>query len=112
MKNPNANQSVIISEIKRIEDSLKSGINSDVKKMGKSLKGEIKKTEKVLREEMLRVEERVERLEDKMKKQHDEVMTSVSNFGGRLQDLETENEIGSDQIRILEKKVAALKPAA
>ncbi len=45
-----------------------------------AIRAELKKTEKVLRQEILRVEEKVERLEDKAKEQHDKVMTGVSNF--------------------------------
>ncbi|MEK9178512.1 MAG: hypothetical protein AAB801_01895, partial [Patescibacteria group bacterium] len=46
----------------------------------------------------------VEGLEEKADKQHDEVMTAVSNFGGRVQKLEEENEVGADQISELREQ--------
>ena len=66
---------------------------------------ELKKTEKSLREEILRVEERLENTEEKILKQmgeqHDEVMTSLSNFAGRTKDLEDENAVGVKHTREL-----------
>ena len=83
----------------------------------------VKSSEKVLRAEILRVEERLERVEDKLSTKIegvedklsakiegvedklsakiDKVLTAVSNFAGRVENLETENEIGTDQIHEL-----------
>ena len=88
----------------------KSPIISEIRRVEKSLRHEMKKTERVLRQEILRVEEKVEQIDDKMKIQHDKVITAVSNFAGRVENLETENEIGSDQIRRLDKRLTALEP--
>lgn len=41
---------------------------------------ELKKTERNLRSEILKVEEKVENLEDLVKKQHDDVMTAISRL--------------------------------
>ena len=61
----------------------------------------VKSSEKILRAEILRVEERLERVEDKLSAKIDNVLTAVSNFAGRVENLETENEIGTDQIHEL-----------
>lgn len=87
---------------------------SDVKRAGVSLKNfatrtDLKNMERNLRGEILRVEEKVEGLEDLMRKQHDAVMTAVSNFAGRAENLKTENQIGSDQIRRLDERVTILE---
>lgn len=98
-----SDQNVIVSEIKRVE---------------KSLRTEFKRGERALRSEMLRVENKVEKLEDKMKEQHNKVMTSISNFAGRVETLEKENEVGADQTRELrvqvnshEARISKLEPA-
>ncbi len=79
----------------------------DIKKVAS--KSELKRTEKVLREEILRVEERLERTEEKlskqMREQHNEVMTTLSNFGGRVTTLEDENTVGADHTRELRVEV-------
>lgn len=86
----------------------------DLKKL--ATRTELKTVEKNLRVEILRVEKKVENLEEnisaQMRQQHDQVMTAVSNFAGRVEELETENEIGSDQISRLEKRVATLESTA
>ena len=50
------------------------------------------------------VEEKVEEVENKlskqMKDQHDQVMTAISNFAGRVETLETENSVGTDHTRV------------
>lgn len=103
-KSSSNNQPATKEDIQRIEFSLKKF----------ATKAELKKTERNLRGEILRVEERLERTEDKllkkMSEQHDQVMTSISNFAGRVQTLETENEIGSDQIRRLDERLTTLEP--
>ncbi len=60
---------------------------------------DLKKTEEVLREEILTVEEKIEKVEDKLGTKIDNVSTAISNFAGRVETLEKENEIGADQAR-------------
>lgn len=105
-------------------------IISHLKKMEFSLRREIKSGDKLLRQEMLKVEERVEGLEEgqkrvearlesiesgrnsilsQMKEQHDKVMTAVSNFAGRVETLEEENVIGTKHYRDHEKRISKLE---
>lgn len=106
MKKPTKSQPATKADIQRVETSLKKF----------STRVELKKTERNLREEILRVEARLEKTEDKLLKtmdeQHDKVMTAISNFAGRVETLETENEIGSDQIRRLGERLTTLEPPA
>ncbi|MBI2031209.1 MAG: hypothetical protein HYT08_01205 [Candidatus Levybacteria bacterium] len=96
----------------------------------KGLRTEFKRTEKSLKQEILKVESKVELIEDKvgearedlikqMKEQHDQVMTAISNFAGRVETLETENSVGTAHTRELriqvddhEARLAALESAA
>ncbi len=82
----------------------------------KGLRTEFKRTEKSLRQEILKVESKVELVEEKveevenklskqMKDQHDQVMTAISNFAGRVETLETENSVGTDHTRELRVQV-------
>ena len=61
----------------------------------------VKSSEKVLRTEILRIEERLEGVEEKLSTKIDKVLTAISNFAGRVDNLETENEIGTGQIHEL-----------
>lgn len=110
MSNKSDNQSVIISEIKRVEKAL----GTEIRKAEKNLRSELKRGDRALREEMLRVEERLEnkidKVDQKLDIKFDKVLTDLSNFAGRVQDLETENKIGSDQIRRLDERLTALEP--
>src|SRR3989344_2082685 len=85
---------------------------TDIKKIVKSiaeLKSESRSTKKSLWREILRVEERAEVTEDKlskqMKEQHDQVMNTLSDFTGRVKDLENENTVGADQYREHDVKI-------
>lgn len=82
----------------------------------KKVRREIKNTERALRDEMLRVEEKLEnkidKVDQKLDVKFDKVITDVSNFAGRVETLEEENEIGSDQISKLNKRMTALEPAS
>lgn len=80
------------------------------------LRAGFKRTEKSLRQEILKVESKVELVEDKvgktrkdliqqMKMQHDQVMTAISNFAGRVETLETENAVGTKHTRELRVQV-------
>lgn len=102
-----------------------------------ALNVELKKTERVLRNEILRVEERVENVEDGMKRLEgkvdgiekrlgdkidgievklDRIANQLDGFVGRVDDLTNDNEIGTDQIHLLretskdhEKRIAKLE---
>lgn len=97
-----------------------------INKLGKSIRSEFKRTEKALRGEILRVEESVENLEDGQKNLEDgqkqikakleKMDNTLISFVGRVDTLETENEIGTDQIHELrettkdhEKRIAKLE---
>jgi len=75
----------------------------------KSTKADLKKVEKSLRREILRVEEGLEKTEDKLSKQmqaqHDQVMNTLVDFVGRVKDLEDENIIGTKHTRELRVQV-------
>lgn len=109
------------------DDLKKFATKDDLKKFAANK--DLKKTEKNLRAEILKVEERVENLEEgqkrievrlesvesghksilsHMKEQHDEVMTAVSNFAGRVEDLEEENSLGTKQYENHEKRISKL----
>ncbi len=99
----------------------------DIKKL--ATRTELKQVEKNLRREMLRVEERVENLEEGQKRievkidqaeqslgvKIDKLTNTVVSFIGRVDNLETENEVGSYQIRELDTRITKLessRPAA
>ncbi|OGH17223.1 MAG: hypothetical protein A3C30_01265 [Candidatus Levybacteria bacterium RIFCSPHIGHO2_02_FULL_40_18] len=86
----------------------------------------VKGSEKVLGTEILRVEERVENLEegqkrlegkvDKMGSTIEKISNQLDGFVGRVDDLTNDNEIGTDQIHELretakdhEKRIAKLE---
>lgn len=94
----------------------------DIKKL--STKTELKKVEKTLRQDILRVEERVENIEERLENieekaealeegqnrletKIDKVLNTVISFVGRVENLETENEVGAHQIRELESSQQA-----
>lgn len=97
----------VINNLATKADLKKLATKEDLKKF--SLKTDLRRVEKSLRGEILRVEERVEATEDKlskqMKEQHDQVMTAISNFAGRVETLETENSVGTDHTRKLRIQV-------
>src|SRR3989344_7973673 len=79
----------------------------------------VKGTEKVLITEILRVEERVENLEEGQKRMEttlNKISNQLDGFVGRVDDLTNDNEIGTDQIHELretakdhEKRIAKLE---
>ena len=104
------------------------------KKDIKDVRADLKQTEKSLRAEILRVEEKVENLEDGQKdiKQHlnvfentietrltaieqkldakfDKVMTVLDKFVETVDDLRTDNTVGAEQIRDLDIRVTKLE---
>ncbi len=124
-KTPN-DQTVVLLAIKKLEASLRN----EIRKRNNALRAEMKSGNNAIRQEMLEIEERVEDLEEgqkriddrlesvesgqnsilsRMKEQHDEVMTSVSNFAGRVQDLEDENALGTEQYQDHETRISKLE---
>lgn len=97
------------ADIIRIENGLKKF----------STKTELKNVEKSLRGEILRVEERVENVEDGLKdlkgemhvvhKKLDKLQNTMDKFVGIVDDLRTENEVGTHQIKELDKRVTKLE---
>jgi chromosome segregation ATPase len=88
----------------------KNYILSTINKLGKSLITEIKKVEKSIRVETLKIEERVENLEEgqeRMEKKLDKISTQLDGFVGRVDDLTTENQIGTGQISELREITAS-----
>ena len=79
-------------------------IISEIKKLAKSLKTEFKKTERVLRQEILKVEEKTEELADGQKKldvKLSRIENTLDGFVGTVDNLRIENEVGANQIRDL-----------
>ena len=89
-----------------------------------SFRSEQKSTKKTIFSELNRLEVKVDNNKDeiivqmeKQKKeilnvigrQHDQVMTAISNFAGRVEKLEGENELGADQIARLDKRISHLE---
>ena len=89
------------------------------KKDTHELRNELKKTEKNLRAGDLKLEERLERVEDKVDAmdikldnvEHglgtkiDKVANTLDAFLGRLDNLETDNEVGANQIHEFQAEV-------
>jgi len=106
MPRKSSNGQNIISEIKRVAKSLKLELK---KSLRLEFRRELKKTEKILRREMLRVEERAEDLEDgqkEIKEGQKRLETKVDNleitldgFVGKVDNLVKENVVGADQYR-------------
>ena len=87
--------------------TVKSNSNNPATKSDiRGLRSEFKRTEKSLRGELLRVEEKVENVEESQKRT-EVILNKISNqldgFVGRVDDLTNENEIGGDQIHELRK---------
>ena len=111
---------------------IKSSVNDPATKA--DVNKTVKSSEKVLRAEILRVEERLERVEgrlgnridgtekklgdkiDGVEVKLDKISNQLDGFVGRVDDLTNENEIGADQIHRLredvkghEKRIAKLE---
>ena len=101
------NQSVILSAIKKLEASLRN---------------EIRKGDKLIRQEVLKVEERVEGLEGaqkgfnvgqaEMNKKIDNLQNDLDGFMGKVEALEQENSLGVKQYRDHEKRISKLEKTA
>ena len=95
---------------KAVDNTVK--IISVLKKMETSLRSEIRKGNKSLRQEILKVEIRVEDLEEgqqEIKKTLDNVQGTLDGFVGRVDDLTTENIVGANQFRDHEKRISKLE---
>lgn len=82
-------------------------IISEIKNLAKIFRAELKKTERVLRTEILRVEERVEGVEDGQKETNiklNRIEKTLDGFVGRVDDLTIENKFGADHIHELRKQ--------
>mgnify|MGYP001588085005 CR=1 FL=1 len=113
MPRKSSNGQNIISEIKRVEKSLKLEIK---KSLGLAFHKELKKTEKILRVEILKVEEKVEGVGEKVegleenlrkeiKEMRNDLMNKIDSFAGRTEALEEENTVGVNQTRELRVQV-------
>ncbi len=110
------------ADIQQLEQSTKADIStvrSELKDVRSELKAEIKavKTElksdiKSLRQEILRVEEKVEKLEEDIKEfkidigaKLDRLQNTMDGFIGAVDDLRTDNTVGTHHTRELQKRV-------
>lgn len=94
--------SVILYFMQNQSSANNNATKSDVNKI-------VKQSEKVLRQEILRVEEKVESLEERvggleegqnrMERTLNKISTQLDGFVGRVDDLTTENVVGTNQMR-------------
>ena len=104
-----------------------------IKKLGSSLAAEIRKGDKLIRQEILKVEEGVESLEesfeymesrlqrvehkserveakmDKVDQKLDKLQNTLDGFVGKVETLGKENEIGTEHYRDHEKRISKLE---
>ncbi len=91
-------------EIKGVKEDIK-GVKTELKTDIKTLRSEFKVETKSIRREILRVEEKVENLEEGQKRIEDvlgKMAKTLDGFVGRVDDLTVENEVGTHQIRKLQ----------
>jgi len=77
-------------------------LKNELKKF--AIKSELKKVEKNLRSNILKVEERVENIEDGQKRMEailNKMSVQLDGFVGTVDDLKTDNQVGSHQINEL-----------
>lgn len=85
-------------------------LNMDTSKF--ATKADLKVETKSIRREILRVEEKVENLEEGQKRIEDmlgKMAKTLDGFVGRVDDLSVDNEVGTHHTRELELKIAALE---
>lgn len=90
------------------DKSNNQNIISEIKKLAKSLKTGFKKTERVLRQEILKVEEKTEELADGQKRldvKLSRIENTLDGFVGTVDNLRVENEVGANQISDLRERV-------
>lgn len=108
-KKSTTNQVATKDDIQVLRNDLKGFVTKDdLKKFEKSLRAEFKKSDKSLRGEILRVEEKVENLEEGQKRIEATVNRTASildGFVGRVDNLTADNEVGANQTRDLRVQV-------
>jgi len=120
LKNTDKSQAATKSDIARLEQSTKGDIARLEKSMRKfSTKTELRRVGRVLRGEILRVEERVEDIEEGQKRMEvtlNKISNQLDGFVGKVDNLTVENEIGANQIHELrgdvdshEKRIAKIE---
>lgn len=95
------------SDIQRLEQSTKLNIQR-LEKNIYQLITESKRTEKSLRGEILKVEERAENIEESQKRVEtklDKIGNTLDGFVGRVDNLAIDNEVGANQIHELRKNI-------
>ena len=113
VKKLNRDQAATKADIDRLEDSLKKF----------AAKTDLKRTERVLRTEILRVEERIKKTEDKllnkMDELNDKMMTNFDKAFKILDNLRDDNSVGTEhtgglrvQVDNHEKRIAELESAS
>ena len=91
----------------------------ELKKEIKGVRTDLKTESRSLRGEILRVEEKVEKIQDEIKEikadgnrredKLDRLQNTLDGFVGRVDDLSVDNEVGTHQTRELELKVESLE---
>lgn len=110
------------ADIQRLEQDMER-LEQDMKRFATKadvtgLRGEFKRTEKSLRGEILRVEEKVEVLEEgqqEIKASLVKLQNTLDGFVGTVDDLRTDNQVGAHQLIELDACVTKLessRPAA
>jgi uncharacterized phage infection (PIP) family protein YhgE len=87
----------------------------ELNKTEKSLSSEIKNGNKLLRQEILKAEERVEDLEEGQKRIEaivNKISVQMDGFVGKVEALEQENVIGTKHYRDHEKRISKLEVGA
>ena|SRR3989344_513619 len=90
-------------------------ILSAIKKLGISLRSEIRMGDKLLRREMLKIEERVENIEERqgeMNKKLDNIDIKLDGFVGKVDNLVTENVLGTNQLEDHEERISKLEQSS
>lgn len=83
---------------------------ADLRSDNTTLRSDYKRTERYLRSEMLKLEGRIENIEDSSKRiegKLDKLGNTLDRFVKRVDDLTTENTVGTDQIHNLRKTAVA-----
>lgn len=82
---------------------LKKELSKEISKL--ATKKELKQLEKSLREELLRLEGRIEQSDDNAREYRDQILTKLDGVMGELQTMREENTIGAYQISQLREEV-------
>lgn len=93
----------------RLDQSTKAGFDGLEKSIRKfATKTELRRVEKVVRGEILKVEGRVENMEEGQKRVEttlNKISTQLDGFVGRVDNLMADNEVGANQLHELRKDV-------